>query len=166
MGGHCEKYAITDEKLATAEANLLSFSGIPLDRFIIHNVVIDDSGNFVRTFILENPDKPTLVLLHGYGGSALIFYKIMKPLSENFNLIMIDVLGFGGSSRPKFDITDPDEADQYFVSFLENWRLKMGGLTDFILAGHSFGGYISGLYASYYPQHLKKLLMLSPVGVI
>lgn len=52
-----------------------------------------------------------MVLLHGYGGSALIFYKIMKPLSEHFNLIMIDILGFGGSSRPKFDIDDPDEAD-------------------------------------------------------
>lgn len=41
----------------------------------------------------------------------------------------------------------------------------MGDLKDFILAGHSFGGYICGHYACKYPQHLKKLLMLSPVGV-
>ncbi len=106
-----------------------------------------------------------LVLVHGYGGSALMFYKMMKPLSEHFHLIMIDVLGFGGSSRPEFNIEDPDEADHFFIDFIEKWRLAMGGMTDFVLAGHSFGGYICGLYASYYPQHLRKLLMLSPVGI-
>ena len=41
----------------------------------------------------------------------------------------------------------------------------MGNLTGFILAGHSFGGYVCGLYASKFPQHIKKLLMLSPAGV-
>jgi alpha-beta hydrolase superfamily lysophospholipase len=38
-------------------------------------------------------------------------------------------------------------------------------LKDFYLAGHSFGGYISGNYAIKYPQHIKKLLMLSPAGI-
>jgi len=41
----------------------------------------------------------------------------------------------------------------------------MGNLTGFILAGHSFGGYVVGHYACRYPQHIKKLLMLSPIGV-
>jgi len=41
----------------------------------------------------------------------------------------------------------------------------MNNMTGFILAGHSFGGYVVGHYAIKYPQHLKKLLMLSPAGV-
>ena len=41
----------------------------------------------------------------------------------------------------------------------------MGGISDFVLIGHSFGGYVSGLYATRYPHHVKKLLMLSPLGV-
>jgi pimeloyl-ACP methyl ester carboxylesterase len=41
----------------------------------------------------------------------------------------------------------------------------MGDLKDFILAGHSFGGYVVGNYAIRFPQYIKKLLMLSPVGV-
>jgi cardiolipin-specific phospholipase len=41
----------------------------------------------------------------------------------------------------------------------------MGDMSEFILAGHSFGGYICGHYACKYPQHIKKLLMLSPAGV-
>jgi cardiolipin-specific phospholipase len=41
----------------------------------------------------------------------------------------------------------------------------MGNLDSFVLAGHSFGGYVSGLYALKYPHHVKKLLMLSPLGI-
>ena len=41
----------------------------------------------------------------------------------------------------------------------------MGNITGFILAGHSFGGYIVGNYAAIYPQHIIKLMMLSPAGV-
>ena len=71
----------------------------------------------------------------------------------------------GGSSRPEMKANTADECDQYFVDFLEKWRVAMDDLKDFILAGHSFGGYISGLYACKYPQHIKKLMMLSPAGV-
>lgn len=41
----------------------------------------------------------------------------------------------------------------------------MGNLTDFYLCGHSYGGYLSGTYAARYPQHIKKLLLLSPLGL-
>ena len=41
----------------------------------------------------------------------------------------------------------------------------MGDLRNFVLAGHSFGGFVSGHYACRYPQHVKKLLLLSPFGV-
>ena len=34
-----------------------------------------------------------------------------------------------------------------------------------ILAGHSFGGYMSVAYTEKYPQHVDKLILLSPVGV-
>lgn len=31
--------------------------------------------------------------------------------------------------------------------------------------GHSFGGYIAGNYSLRYPNHVKKLIMMSPIGV-
>ena len=37
--------------------------------------------------------------------------------------------------------------------------------TDFILCGHSFGGYQVGNYVLKYPQHVRKLLLLSPIGI-
>lgn len=38
-------------------------------------------------------------------------------------------------------------------------------LTNFFLAGHSYGGYIVGNYALKYSHHIKKLLLISPVGI-
>lgn len=89
----------------------------------------------------------------------------MKPLAEKYHLILIDIIGMGSSSRPKFTAKTGEQSDLFFVDFIEKWRIAMGDLKGFILAGHSFGGYICGHYAAKYPQHLKKLLMLSPVGV-
>ena len=56
----------------------------------------------------------------------------------------------GGSSSP----TDFDnekftalQVTQYFVDYIEKWRIAMDNLTDFYLAGHSFGGFMVGHYA-------------------
>ena len=38
-------------------------------------------------------------------------------------------------------------------------------MNEFYLAGHSFGGYLAGNYALKYPQYVKKLLLLSPIGI-
>ncbi len=41
----------------------------------------------------------------------MIFWKILKKLSERLDIYMIDILGMGGSSRPDFTITNPDEIE-------------------------------------------------------
>lgn len=41
----------------------------------------------------------------------------------------------------------------------------MGNLTNFYVAAHSYGGYLWGTYAARYPQHIRKLVLLSPLGV-
>ena len=50
------------------------------------------------------------------------------------------------------------------MGYLEDWRVAMGKLRGFYLAGHSFGGYIAGIYAKKYPQHIRKVVFISPIG--
>jgi len=95
--------------------------------------------------------KPKLVLIHGYGGSGALLYRLFPYLIKEFHIFAIDLIGMGSSSRPPFDCKNGDEADNYMIGYLEKWRIAIGNLTDFILAGHSYGGYISGTYASLYP---------------
>jgi cardiolipin-specific phospholipase len=49
---------------------------------------------------------------------------------------------------------------------MEHWRIAMGNITDFYLIGHSFGGHLMGNYAVAYRQHIKQLLLLSPIGIL
>jgi len=69
------------------------------------------------------------VLVHGYGGSGALFFPILKKLGAKFNVILIDIIGMGGSSRPadfKAETFSPQESIDYFVNYFEKWRVKMG----------------------------------------
>jgi cardiolipin-specific phospholipase len=51
------------------------------------------------------------------------------------------------------------------VGSIEKWRVAIGNMTDFVLLGSSYGGYLAGTYASRYPQHIRKLILATPLGV-
>ncbi|KAH3900134.1 uncharacterized protein SCODWIG_02930 [Saccharomycodes ludwigii] len=59
---------------------------------------------------------------------------------------------------------DVDNAESFFIDSLEAWRRERN-VNKFILVGHSLGGYLSCCYALKYPQHVSKLVLISPVGV-
>ena len=105
-----------------------------------------------------------MVMIHGYGGSAITFYRMFDQLSKHYRIFAYDMLGMGLSSRPEFFIDNPDECIAFFVESMEKWRQKLG-LTKFHLVGHSMGGYVSSFYASKYPQYVFKLTLLSPAGI-
>lgn len=105
----------------------------------------------MTTILVGDTSKPTLLLVHGFGGSGSLFYKVMKGLSEHFYLIIIDLVGMGSSARPNWTCRNGVEADNYLMSAIETWRQNMDGLTNFFIAAHSYGGYIFGTYASLYP---------------
>ena len=121
---------------------------------------------YVSTIFAGNraEGKPVLVLVHGYGGSAALFYRVFKRLTEHFYVIAFDIIGMGASSRPDFESLNHVDANAYMLRVIEEWR-KSIDLTNFILAGHSYGGYLCGLYAAWKPEHIKKLMLLSPLGV-
>lgn len=151
-------------------------------------------GNYIHEFYVENrstasPPPPVkhVVLVHGYAASLGLFFENFDSLTSipGVKLHAIDLPGFGFSSRPNFPHykTDTKEdiykSEDWFIDAFEEWR-KLRGINQFILIGHSFGGYLSCAYALKYnkvvekltssspngPQRLlEKLVLLSPVGV-
>jgi len=63
---------------------------------------------------------------------------------------MIDLLGMGRSSRPEWTADNLEDSENFFVDSLELFRLAMEFDT-VVIAGHSFGGYVSSCYAMKYP---------------
>jgi pimeloyl-ACP methyl ester carboxylesterase len=51
-----------------------------------------------------------------------------------------------------------------FIDSLEELR-KAENVKDFMLAGHSLGGYLCSKYAVKYPEEVKGLILISPVGI-
>ena len=118
-------------------------------------------ASFIWTIELGAQNERNLVIVHGYGGSGMIFYKMFKRLSEHFHVYFIDILGMGRSSRNAFKCKTFEECERYFIKSIEKWREVMN-LTKINLLGHSFGGFIVSRYALFYPERIEKLLFLSP----
>ena len=150
--GNCKARLLTPDNLKQAESNLLAFSGLAQDQYEVRQVYTDEAQqNYMTTIVIGDPSKPKLVLVHGFGGSGSLYYKVIKGLAQNFHLIVIDLIGMGSSSRPEWQSRTWQEADAFFVSAIERWRINMNDLTDFMIAAHSYGGYIFGTYAAQYP---------------
>lgn len=151
-------------------------------------VVLLDSGesinlvelNVTRRRRLAGEAKRTILLTHGYGSGLCFYWANYDHLISTYDrVISIDWLGMGGSSRPhltKFPRLSPCPSKQdagvsaravdFFIDSLEELRLKEG-LSNFVLAGHSLGGYLSARYALKYSNisQLQGLILVSPAGI-
>ncbi|KAI4388467.1 hypothetical protein MLD38_000789 [Melastoma candidum] len=123
-----------------------------------------DEPRFINTVTFDGrDDSPVLVMVHGYAASQGFFFRNFDALASRFRVIAIDQLGWGGSSRPDFTCKSTEETEAWFVDSFEEWR-KAKAITDFILLGHSFGGYVAAKYALKHPEHVKHLILVGPAG--
>ncbi|GER57059.1 alpha/beta-Hydrolases superfamily protein [Striga asiatica] len=119
---------------------------------------------FINTVTFDGKEgSPTLVMVHGYGASQGFFFRNFDALAEHFKVIAIDQLGWGGSSRPDFTCKSTEETEAWFIDSFEEWR-KAKNLSNFILLGHSFGGYVAAKYALKHPEHVQHLILVGPAG--
>lgn len=103
---------------------------------------------------------PTLVLLHGYGGTYADWLLTAKYLTGNFRVVIPDLPGWGDSTRlPEASYGYAAQVDRLhgFVTALH--------LGEIAIAGHSMGGAIAGLYAAKYPKQVAALVLVDSAGV-
>lgn len=98
-------------------------------------------------------DAVSLVLLHGWGQNIAMMKPIADPFQDQFQIIIIDLPGYGESEEPTYawQVEDYKEAIHLLLESLN--------VENPIMIGHSFGGKISLLYASQYS--IKKLILLA-----
>ncbi|CAF3825265.1 unnamed protein product [Rotaria sp. Silwood1] len=108
-------------------------------------------------------DNIPIVLVHGFGGGVGLWSLTLDQLCSDRPVYAIDLPGFARSSRPVFSL-DSIEAEKQFIDMLEEWRIGIGLNKEFILLGHSFGGYLSTSYTINYPKYVKQLVLIDPWG--
>jgi pimeloyl-ACP methyl ester carboxylesterase len=95
----------------------------------------------VRTRYFEggNPLGPTVVLIHegGFGGDALNTYgRLAERLTDDYHLVLPEMLGFGGTDKAVFFGENPYEPRlRHLAAFVDALDLK-----DAHFVGNSFGG--------------------------
>ncbi|CAD6218498.1 unnamed protein product [Miscanthus lutarioriparius] len=123
-----------------------------------------DEPRFINTVTFDGKENaPTLVMVHGYAASQGFFFRNFDALASRFRVIAIDQLGWGASSRPDFTCKSTEETEAWFIDSFEEWR-KAKNLSNFILLGHSFGGYVAAKYALKHPEHIQHLVLVGPAG--
>ena len=131
----------------------------PYERFNVQ-IELFESKNKVNvwTIALNRHLKTVpIVLVHGFMGGICDWFDNIEAMSESRSLYAFDMIGFGRSTRFIFS-ADPIECENQFIECIEKWRENMG-LTKMILVGHSFGAYLSTLYALKYPERVSGLIL-------
>jgi len=88
-----------------------------------------------------------LVLLHGYPLDHTIWEPVVPLLENDFDLILPDLRGFGGSSASRTPYLLNDLADD-IASLLDQLKIKKAAIV-----GHSMGGYIALGFAHSHPHN-------------
>lgn len=107
-----------------ANANSTAQKSFEYSKSIIINYEVYGDGNI------------PVILLHGFGASLNSWYDIKDLFPFNkYRLFLIDLKGFGLSSKPKDNNYTIEEQANIILKFIENQALK-----NIILIGHSYGG--------------------------
>ncbi len=106
----------------------------------------------------RHPQRPPLLLVHGFGASTDHWRKNITGLCNDFEVYAIDLLGFGRSAKPKLQYSGDLWRDQ-----LNDFITEIIGQKA-VLAGNSLGGYASLCVAAQRPDTAAGLVLLNSAG--
>jgi cardiolipin-specific phospholipase len=152
--------SFNQDTLLVNEQTLIAATGV---RVVKRQVPIS-CGNFIMTYTCGSKSAPVMVLLHGFLGGSMLYYRMIPELTKYFKVVCMDLLGMGQSSRPNMTFNSHEEAENFFVLSLEEAFVALK-LKDFVLVGHSFGGYVASCFSLRFRHRVQQLMLISPAGL-
>jgi Predicted hydrolases or acyltransferases (alpha/beta hydrolase superfamily) len=107
---------------------------------------------------VEAGTGPTVILLHGLGGSTQVWLPNIGALAEKYHVVVPDQIGFGKSDKPLVNYRI-----RTYVDFLDQFckQLKIERAS---LVGSSMGGWIAAAYTAAFPDRVDKLVLVDAAG--
>ena len=97
---------------------------------------------------------PTLILLHGYAETSLMWKPIMPALARRFTVIAPDLPGIGDSDIPA------DGLDMKSAAIRIHDLAKSLGVQKAEVVGHDIGLMVAYAYAAQFPAEVTKLVLM------
>jgi pimeloyl-ACP methyl ester carboxylesterase len=101
---------------------------------------------------------PAVLLLHGIGDSSESWVPVMADLARDHTVVAPDLLGHGGSDKPR--------ADYSVAAYANGMRdlLTVLGIESATVVGHSLGGGVAAQLAYQYPERCERLVLVASGG--
>ncbi len=101
----------------------------------------------------------SVVLLHGFGGSAAAWQKVQEAISPEYATLALDLPGHAGS------LDYEGFGNAAFAAKAVINEMDRREIAAFHLAGHSMGGAVAALAAIRHPHRVLSLTLLAPGGL-
>lgn len=102
--------------------------------------------------------RATVVFIHGIGNSGDAWAEVIDRMADDVHVITIDLLGFGGSKRPRWSMYDANIQAKSVALTLLRLRIKK----PLIIVGHSLGSLVAIEVAKRYKSLVQDLILCSP----
>ena len=134
---------------ASAES-LLATGAAPSARVVTvegRRTVIAEAGSAV---------DPTLVLIHGFGGSTFGWRHVVEPLAASgWHVVALDLPGFGLAEKGWGQAYDHKSQAAFVLSVMDQLNIS-----DAVIAGHSMGGNVVSWVAALAPERIRALALI------
>jgi len=126
------------------------------DESIVHyrTVTVDNLDIFYRE--AGDPEKPTILLLHGFPTSSQMFRNLIPRLADKYHLIAPDYPGFGQSSMPSRDVFN--YTFKNITNIIDDFTQALG-LSKYVLYVMDYGGPVGYRLAVKHPERVTALII-------
>jgi pimeloyl-ACP methyl ester carboxylesterase len=114
-----------------------------------------DVGGYKLHIHCEGEGSPTVVVLAGSGVPSTYYWLIQSEAAKTTRVCVYDRAGYAWSEEGSGDLSPMRQAED-----LEILLANAGIEAPYILAGHSYGGYVARLYAKAHPETVAGLVMI------
>lgn len=119
-------------------------------------------NDILSRFNINSIGKGTqpILFIHGYGCDQNMWRKVTPFFSENYKIILMDLMGAGNSDTEYYDFEKYNTLQGYADDIVDVCQILE--LTDVILVGHSVSAMIGLLVTNSKPELFSNLIMVTP----
>ncbi len=109
--------------------------------------------------IIKSHECPWIVMIHGAGGSSAVWYRQISDFRRHFNLLLVDLVGHGGSMAQivskEFSF---ERAAEQVMEVVDHLRIEKAHYM-----GLSLGSIIVRVIAEEHPERVSKMVLAGAV---
>ena len=125
------------------------------DKSVLHHQYVDVENSSIHVVSGGDSRNPAVLFLHGWPENWTAFEEVMLSLSNNMQVVAIDLPGIGSSQTP------PSSNDKRTLAKYVRETIQQLGLQDVTLVGHDVGGQIVYAYLHAYPDDLQRAVIMN-----